>query len=58
MPKNIAHSFSFFQSVHKIPHLHWNDLVSEQQVYLKLSYLKALEETLKRYSEEYLCLDL
>ncbi len=58
MPKNIAQSFSFFQSVDEIPHLHWNDLVSGQHVFLTLPYLKALEKTLKGTLKNYLCLNL
>ncbi|SRX54440.1 GNAT family N-acetyltransferase [Aequorivita sp. CIP111184] len=47
MPKNIPQRFSFYPSVDEIPHLLWNDLVSEQHVFLTFPYLKALEETLK-----------
>lgn len=48
MSKSFIHHLSFFESVNKIPSLHWNNVVSVQQVYLTLPYLKAMEETLNK----------
>ena len=38
---------SFFDSIHLINQLHWNRVLEEENVYLSLSYLKSLEESLK-----------
>ncbi len=46
MAQSLSSNFKFFQSVKDIPHSHWNELVYSTHVYLSLSYLYALEETL------------